>query len=124
MRIRERLLAAIVVCVLLPSSSLSAIAQGDPRTFQQTGYRIDDDAFWDYFRGRGDVTSFGYPASRAFSFLGCTTQFFQRLVMQRCGNGGVGTLNLLDEGLLPYTEFNGSVVPAVDPAVKREAPRT
>ena len=80
--------------------------------FAQTGYRIDRDAFCDYFSHRGGVTTFGYPVSRDFQFEGCTVQFFQRLVMQQCGSQGVGTLNLLDEGLLPYTRMNGSTFPA------------
>ena len=42
--------------------------------------------------------------------------------MQRCASG-VGTLNLLDDGLLPYTAFNGSVVPAPDPNLKNATPR-
>src|SRR6202011_2619662 len=50
-----------------------------------------------------------------FQFEGCTSQFFQRLVMQQCGTQGVGTLNLLDDGLLPYTRMNGSTFPASDP---------
>ena len=60
------------------------------------------------------MATFGYPASRDFQFMGCTSQFFQRLVMQQCGTQGVGTLNLLDDGLLPYTTINGSTFPAVD----------
>src|SRR5262249_3674166 len=55
---------------------------------------------------------------------GCTTQFFQRLVMQQCGTqSGVGTLNLLDEGLLPYTKMNGSTFPAPDTTLKNQTPK-
>src|SRR5579864_2963517 len=87
----------------------------DPRLFAQTGYRVDRDAFWDYFSHRGGVSTFGYPVSRDFLFEGCTVQFFQRIVMQQCDNSGVSTLNLLDDGLLPYTQMNGSTFPASDP---------
>jgi hypothetical protein len=55
-------------------------------------------------------------------FLGCATQFFQRLVMQQCGDGGVGILNLLDGGLMPYTQVNGSSFPASDPDLIGSAP--
>ncbi|MDQ6674293.1 MAG: hypothetical protein M3069_26770 [Chloroflexota bacterium] len=89
-------------------------AQADPRMFSQTGYRIDRDAFFDYFSRRGGLTTFGYPVSRDFQFQGCISQFFQRLVMQQCGTQGVGTLNLLEDGLLPYTRMNGSTFPASD----------
>lgn len=102
------------------ASPLASFAQAqdtalvDPRMFVQTGYRIDRQSFWDYFSHRGGVTSFGYPVSRDFQFEGCISQFFQRLVMQQCGTQGVGTLNLLDDGLLPYTAMNGSIFPAAD----------
>jgi hypothetical protein len=123
----RRNVAAIVAALALLASmlpaSLATAGQPDPRLFEQTGYRIDNDAFWDYFQRRGGARSFGLPVSRALPMLGCTTQFFQRLVMQRCGDAGVGTLNLLDEGLLPYTSFNGSVVPAPDAALKLATPR-
>ena len=97
---------------------------GDPRLFSQTGFRVDRDNFWTYFQQRGGVRTFGYPASRDFPFMGCTTQFFQRLVMQQCsGQPGVGTLNLLDDGLLPYTRMNGSTFPAPDDTLKAATPR-
>ncbi|HEY8691667.1 MAG TPA: hypothetical protein VIR57_02900, partial [Chloroflexota bacterium] len=54
----------------------------DNRFFSQTGFRIDNDAFWSYFNARGGVSSFGYPSSRTFQFLGFQSQFFQRRVMQ------------------------------------------
>jgi hypothetical protein len=89
-------------------------AQFDARFFSQTGFRIDRDSFWDYFSQRGAVATFGYPVSRDFQFEGCTAQFFQRLIMQQCGVNGVATMNLLDDGLLPYTHMNGSTFPASD----------
>jgi hypothetical protein len=98
-------------------------AQTDPRLFAQTGYRIDRDSFWDYFSHRGGVSTFGYPASRDFQFEGCTSQFFQRVVMQQCNTQGVGTQNLLDEGLLPYTRMNGSTFPASDPLITASTPK-
>ena len=98
-------------------------AQADARFFLQTGFRIDRDSFWDYFSHRGGVLTFGYPVSRDFLFEGCVSQFFQRLIVQQCGANGVGTLNLLDDGLLPYTKMNGSTFPASDPSLTRATPR-
>ena len=69
------------------------------------------------------MTTFGYPVSRDFQFEGCTSQFFQRLIMQQCGTQGVGTLNLLDDGLLPYTHMNGSTFPATDVTLTSTAPK-
>jgi hypothetical protein len=100
-----------------------AQTQTDPRAFGQTGFRIDRDSFWDYFSHRGGVSTFGYPVSRDFPFEGCTAQFFQRIVMQQCGTQGVGTLNLLDDGLLPYTQMNGSSFPASDSTVTAATPK-
>src|SRR5438270_9958356 len=34
-------------------------SQADARLFAQTGFRVDRDAFWDYFSRRGGVTTFG-----------------------------------------------------------------
>jgi hypothetical protein len=98
-------------------------SQADPRLFFQTGHRIDRDSFWEYFNHRGGVATFGYPVSRDFPFMGCTSQFFQRLIMQECAIQGVGTLNLLDDGLLPYTKMNGSTFPASDPAITLATPK-
>ncbi len=97
-------------------------SQGDQRLFTQTGYRIDQDAFWTYFQSRGGVATFGYPVSRSFLFLGCQAQFFQREVLQQCNNNDVSTMNLLDDQLLPYTQINGSVFPAADATMRKNTP--
>src|SRR5690242_19262471 len=64
--------------------------------FPETGYRIANAQFADYFAKRGGLRTFGYPVSRAFLFLGTQVQFFQRQIMQVRPDGGVGTLNILD----------------------------
>src|SRR6185436_2660999 len=95
------LLALVVVggSMLPPVDHVSA--QQDSRYFSETGFRIDNDRIWDYFSKRNGKRNFGLPTSRTFQFLGAPTQFFQRHVLQVQDNG-VRTLNLLDEGLLPY----------------------
>jgi hypothetical protein len=92
------------------------------RYFRESGFRINDDAFWDYFNRRGGLNTFGYPESRTVTFLGLPAQFFQREVMQQFPDGSVHLLNLLDPGLLPYQSFNFSVFPAPDPALMSQAP--
>src|SRR5205814_2821959 len=94
----------------------------DPRFFSQTGYRIDNDAFWNFFQARGSVRTFGYPVSRTFKLDGFQVQIFQREVMQLQGDGGVQTLNLLDPGLMPFNQINGSTFPASDPALVAATP--
>jgi hypothetical protein len=120
-----RVIAALLAfMVLVAARGQVATAQpADPRMFPQTGYRVDNDAFWDYFQRRGGLSTFGFPASQEFTFLGCATQFYQRLVMQRCGGGGIATLNLLDEGLLPYTTMDGSTFPGPNGELTAGAPR-
>ncbi len=117
-----RLLVAILafVAVAVPSAANGQTA--DPRFFSQTGYRIDNDAFWSFFQARGSVDTFGYPVSRTFTLDGFQVQIFQREVMQLQQDGGVQTLNLLDQGLMPYTRINGSVFPAPDPTVVSATP--
>jgi polysaccharide biosynthesis protein PslG len=105
-----------------PAPASAAASAGDQRYFDQTRFRVDRDAFWDFFQKRGNLRTFGFPVSREFRFLGCATQLFQRAAMQQCPGQGVGTLNLLDDGLMPYTRFNGSTLPAADPALIAGAP--
>jgi hypothetical protein len=95
----------------------------DNRYFSQTGFRIDNDVIWDYFNRRGGVPEFGYPTSRTFLFQGFMVQFFQRQIVQiNPSNGQARLLNILDAGLLPFTNFNGSVFPAADSALVASAP--
>ncbi len=94
----------------------------DVRYFGATGFRIDNDVFWDYFNKRGGVNTFGYPVSRTFQFMGFTTQFFQRAIVQLGPDGGARTMNVLDPGLMPYTKINGSTFPSPDTALSTVAP--
>jgi N-acetylmuramoyl-L-alanine amidase len=91
--------------------------------FPQTGYRVADDAFWSYFTRRGGVRTFGYPVSNPFTLYGFKVQVFQRAVLQLRPDGGVAMVNVLDDGMLPYTAINGSVFPASDPEVIKRQPK-
>jgi hypothetical protein len=94
----------------------------DERYFSQTGFRVDDDAIWDYFRARGRVDVFGLPVSRSFVLLGCRAQIFQRQVAQVCAGQPAGLMNLLDPDIFPYDHVNGSVLPAPDADLKARTP--
>jgi N-acetylmuramoyl-L-alanine amidase len=107
---------------VVPAPAMLPVSN-DPRYFQQTGYRIGEDPFWDYFRVRGGVRSFGYPVSNVFFLFGMKVQIFQRQILQLRPDGGVQTMNILDEGLLPYTRMNGSTFPGPDPAVIKQSPK-
>ena len=93
---------ALLTMALLPAApTVGAQAAEDPRYFEATGYRVDNDRFWNFFERRGGLRTFGYPVSREFRLLGLPVQVFQRIVMQQRPDGSVATLNLLDEGLRP-----------------------
>ena len=121
-RIGRTAAALVVVALLAPASGQGLAQPADERFFSQTGFRIDNDAFWDFFQHRGNVRTFGYPVSRTFLLDGFQVQIFQREVMQLQPDGSVQTLNLLDQGLMPYTQINGSTFPAPDPAVIAATP--
>ena len=53
-----------------PSSGQSS----DPRFFAQTGYRIENDAFSDFFQQRGNAGTIGYPVSPTFPLDGFRVQ--------------------------------------------------
>src|SRR5690348_15659999 len=116
---RLAIVLVLLCAMLLPGA---ATAQTDERFFSQTNFRIDNDAFWNFFQSRGQVRTFGYPVSRQFKLDGFPVQIFQRIVMQLQPDGSVATLNLLDPGLLPYTRINGSTFPAPDPAIVSQTP--
>ena len=106
-----------------PSPGQAGVGASDARYFAQTGYRISDDPFWNYFQVRGGVRSFGYPVSNSFQLYGMKVQIFQRQILQLRPDGGVQTMNVLDDGLLPYTHMNGSTFPAPDPNVISQSPK-
>ena len=89
--------------------------------YPTTGFSISD-AFLTYFDRRGGLRTFGYPISRPFKLLGSTVQFFQRQIMVLHPDGTVGTLNILDEELMPYTQINLATLPAIDTGLTQQAP--
>ena len=119
-----RALAAtsLLLSALITQSYSVGAQASDPRFFSQTGYRVDADAFWSFFQARGGVRTFGYPVSRSFKLDGFPVQIFQRIVVQLQPDGSVATLNLLDPGLMPYTNINSSTFPAPDPSIVSQTP--
>jgi beta propeller repeat protein len=100
----------------------SGAAVHDARYFPATGYRVDNDTIWNYFNARGGIRNFGYPVSRTVTFMGFTTQFFQRQVVQITQQGAPQLVNLLDPDVMPATTINFSTYPAVDPGLKADTP--
>jgi hypothetical protein len=106
---------------LMVASRLEAAPNDPTGYFSETGYRIGNQAFQDYFEKRGGVRTFGYPVSRVFTLNGLPVQIFQRRVLQIAG-GRVNQLNLLDAPFLPYTRFGGATVPPLDEGLVKQAP--
>ena len=94
---------------------------GNTLYYPITGFSIAG-PFLDYFQHRGGLRTFGYPISRPFQLLGSQVQFFQRRVLQLRPDGTVGQLNLLDPGLMPYTQINNATFPAPDLGLTHQLP--
>jgi N-acetylmuramoyl-L-alanine amidase len=118
------LLLTLAVCAtaVSPVWASPAAASDDGPYFPQTGYKVRNAVFLDFFDRRGGIRTFGYPVSREFTLYGFRVQFFQREVMQLRPDGSATTLNLLDAGLMPYTQIDGAVFPAADPGIYSQAP--
>lgn len=101
---------------------LALPAPHDARYSPQTGFRVDNDLIWEYVSHRGGLDAFGPPVSRTFLLQGFVVQLFRRRAVQLHGRGQPRVLNLLDPGLLPYTSFDGTPVPAFDPVLVGTAP--
>jgi hypothetical protein len=86
-----------------------------------TGFAVKG-AFLNYFQHRGGLRTFGYPISRPFTLQGSQVQLFQRRALQLEPDGTVGQLNLLDPGLMPYTQINNATFPAVDLSLTHNLP--
>ncbi len=112
----------LVLLTLVAALALLFTPAAAARPFPQTNFSVNNDKFVDYFDHRGGARVLGFPISREFDFLGSRVQFFQRAALQLTPDGGVALLNLLDQGLLPYTHINGSSFPAPDPSVIQAAP--
>jgi N-acetylmuramoyl-L-alanine amidase len=121
MRARRLLILALFLGLVVPAIP-AAPARATNRFYPQTGFSIDDPHFQDYFDHRGGVRTFGYPVSRKFTLLGFPVQIFQRAIMQLYPDGHVQLMNLLDDGLFPYTTVNGAMFPARDNALVNTAP--
>jgi N-acetylmuramoyl-L-alanine amidase len=107
-----------------PSAAMTPQASQprDARYFEETGFRVANEQFWNYFNRRGGIRTFGYPISKEFVLLGFRVQLFQRAILQLNPDGSVATMNLLDDGLMPYTRINTSTFPALDQGLVQAAP--
>src|SRR5437762_10626635 len=120
--VRLLALASLVIGLIGAAAPVSAAPNDPLGYFSETGYRVGDAKFWEYFQARGGIRTFGYPVSRVFQLDGFKVQVFQRRVLQLGGDGNVSQLNLLDQQYMPYTRFNNATFPAQDNALLATAP--
>jgi hypothetical protein len=116
------LTAFVLVATVAALAPPETPTQAQAGCFPQTGFCITNSAFAEYFSGRGDVRTLGYPISRSFTLEGFEVQFFQRVVLQM-NVGQVARLNVLDPNVMPMTRANQSVFPPPDPALAAQAPQ-
>jgi hypothetical protein len=112
---------AVPTATVVPTVAPAPPVAHDQYWYQQTGFRIDDQAR-PYFQSRGGLDTFGYPISRLYTFLGCPVQMFQRLIIQLCPGQNPALINMLDPEIFPYTRINGSVFPSPDDQLKQQTP--
>jgi hypothetical protein len=114
-----RVLFAIVIALMVTGGP--ATAQSPSRTFAETGFTVDDDVIWDFFRKRGGERVFGPAISRQFSLFGLPTQLFRNAALVR-EPGGVRPINLLDAGYLEPARVGDLDLPAADPGLTAGLP--
>jgi hypothetical protein len=113
-------LAGLLLLAFVPAAANAQT--DDSRVFPDTGFTIQDDAIWTFFNQHGGVAVFGEPISREFTLYGYPVQLFERFGLVVLPDGSVQALEVPGPGYLPYTGFNGSIVPAVDGGVQLAAP--
>jgi hypothetical protein len=125
----QRLLRPALAVVILIAGFLatqqprSSSAQLDSRYFADTGFRVDNDQFWEIFDTLGQQRGLGYPISRTFRLLGRPTQVFQRGMLQIAPESHAYIVSMFqDEMLFPYESINGSVFPKYDITLVEQAP--
>src|SRR5205823_478501 len=94
-------LASLFLSLLGPVSPAGAAPNDPPGYFSETGYRVGDAKFYEYFSARGGIRTFGYPVSRVFMLDGFKVQIFQRRVLHLAADGNVGQPTLLDQQYMP-----------------------
>jgi hypothetical protein len=113
----------LLTLALFVATATTAMAQDDPRTFQDTGYTVSDDAIWTFFNQYGGAATFGEPISREFVLFGMPTQIFQNAALQVQSDGAqVQPMQLTAPSLLTVNQIDGLTVPGADGAVAFVAP--
>lgn len=108
------LLAAQVVVLLAP--------QAEALSSEASVYSVSHPKLRHYWDHRGGIRVLGNPISRQFVLLGSEVQIFQRGVIEHRSDWSLGVMNILDEGLIPYTRIGGLTLPLPDPVLLKALP--
>ena len=106
-----------------PRVGVASAAEEDSPYFAETGFSVAPRTFYDYFRHRGGVRTFGPPISNRFSLLGQDVQIFRRHVLGLNLDGSVATISLLDTGAVHSATIGGRTLPDADEDLVYGAPR-
>lgn len=104
-----------------PSGPVQTTAT-DPLFFPETGFRVAPGSIADFFTRHGGATTFGAPISNGFLLLGQTTQLFRFHALEQRPDGTVGTVALLDLGMVPSLNLGTRTVPPRDTSLVQQAP--
>lgn len=111
----------VLLALAIPVGALVATT-AEAVSSEGSGFSVAHPKFRHFCDHRGGKRVLGYPISRVFKLMGTEVQFFQRGVVQHRSDWSVGLLDILEEGLLPYTHVGGLTLPSPDPTLLKAAP--
>ncbi len=115
----------VVACAIIATLvSLLPATSNDAYSSEGSAFSVTHPKIRHYWDHRGGIRVLGNPISRQFLLLGTEVQILQYGVIQHRINAdwGLGLMNILDEGMLPYTHIGGLTLPAPDPELTNAAP--
>jgi hypothetical protein len=95
----------------------------DSRFFGDTGFRIGNRYFFQFFRERGGLRTFGPPISRQFRYLGFPAQLFQNRMVLLQPDNSVYIVPLGNSGIFPFVQVDGRSLPPVDESLVAQMPQ-
>jgi len=105
-----------------PVAAPPASPQADSRYFAETGFRVGNRYFFDFFKQRGGVRTLGAPVSRQFRYLGFPAQIFQNRMLLLQPDNTVYVVPLGNSAIFPFTQVNGMTLPPVDDSILAQMP--
>ncbi len=95
----------------------------DSRYFPETGYRISNRYFHQFFREHGGVRTLGRPISREFRYLGYPVQLFENRMLLLQLDNTVYVVPLGNSAIFPFTQVDGMTLPPVSDSIIAQMPQ-